>query len=149
MRTLIILLIPVLFACTSNKPEQHHLKLWYNQPAKAWTEALPVGNGRLGAMVYGTVEQEHIQFNEETLWTGQPHDYAHEGAYDYLDDIRSLLFEGKQKEAEELAMEQFMGVPLRQKAYQPFGDVYVRFEGHGEYTDYHRELDIKNAVAGS
>ena len=141
-----MLLMVVTFACTSNKSEQNHQKLWYNQPAKAWTEALPLGNGRLGAMVYGTVEQEHIQFNEETLWTGQPHCYDHEGAYQYLNEIRELLFEGKQKEAENLAMEQFMSVPLRQKAYQPFGDIYLKFEGHGDYTDYYRELDIQNAI---
>jgi alpha-L-fucosidase 2 len=73
--------------------------LWYNQPAKQWTEALPLGNGRLGAMVYGRTENEMIQFNEETLWTGQPHDYAHKGAYNYLDELRQLLWDGKQEMA--------------------------------------------------
>jgi alpha-L-fucosidase 2 len=147
MRTLTLLVLAATFACTSNQPEHHDLRLWYDEPANTWTEALPVGNGRLGAMVYGTVAQEHVQFNEETLWTGHPHDYAHEGAYEYLDEIRTLLFDGKQKEAEELAMQQFMSDPLRQKAYQPFGDVYIKFEDHDDYTDYCRELDIKNGIS--
>jgi alpha-L-fucosidase 2 len=146
MRTLTLLVLAATFACTSNQPEHHDLRLWYDEPAAAWTEALPIGNGRLGAMVFGTVSEEHIQFNEETLWTGHPHDYAHEGAYEYLDEIRTLLFDGKQKEAEELAMQQFMSDPLRQKAYQPFGDVYIKFEDHDDYTDYCRELDIKNGI---
>lgn len=79
------------------------LKLWYNQPAKIWTEALPIGNGRMAAMIYGGTDKETIQFNEETVWTGQPHDYAHKGAFQYLDSIRGLLFAGKQQDAHQLA----------------------------------------------
>ena len=79
------------------------LKLWYKQPAAQWTEALPVGNGRIGAMIFGGLERDRIQFNEETLWTGGPRQYSRPGAYRYLDTIRQLLFEGKQKEAEALA----------------------------------------------
>jgi alpha-L-fucosidase 2 len=86
------------------------LKLWYNKPAVKWTEALPIGNGRLGAMVFGGVEQDRIQFNEETLWTGEPREYNRKGAYKYLDTIRQLLFAGKQKEAEQLAEKEFMGL---------------------------------------
>lgn len=86
------------------------LKLWYRQPANKWTEALPIGNGRLGAMVFGGVETERLQFNEETLWTGGPRDYNRKGAYRYLDTLRQLLFAGKQREAEMLAEEQFMGL---------------------------------------
>jgi alpha-L-fucosidase 2 len=85
------------------------LKLWYNKPATKWVEALPIGNGRLGAMIFGGVEQDRIQFNEETLWTGEPRDYNRGGAANYLPQIRKLLFEGKQKEAEQLAEEHFMG----------------------------------------
>ena len=85
------------------------LKLWYSKPAIKWTEALPLGNGRIGAMVFGGIEQDRIQFNEETLWTGQPRDYNRKGAYKYLDSIRQLLFAGKQKEAEALAEKEFMG----------------------------------------
>ncbi len=136
------------FSCTNQiQYEETDLKLWYEQPAKSWNEALPVGNGRLGAMVFGTVSRERIQFNEETLWTGEPHNYAHEGAYDYLDSIRQFLFKGEQRKAENLASEKFMSVPLRQMAYQPFGDLIIEFPGHEEYTDYTRLLDIQNAVA--
>ena len=123
------------------------MKLWYRQPAKEWTEALPVGNGRLGAMVFGGTEHERLQFNEDTLWTGQPHEYQHEGAVKYLPVVRQLLFEGKQREAEELAMEQMMSVPVRQEKYQPFGDLHLDFPGHGEMSDYRRELDIDSAVS--
>lgn len=86
------------------------VKLWYKQPAVKWTEALPIGNGRIGAMVFGGVENDRIQFNEETLWSGEPRSYSRLGAYKYLDSIRNLLFAGKQKEAEALAEKEFMGL---------------------------------------
>lgn len=137
-------LMVIAFAC---KPSQNTpLKLWYDHPAEEWTEALPVGNGRMGAMIFGGVEKEHIQFNEETLWTGEPHDYAHPGASRYLDEIRRLLSEGRQEEAERLATEEFMSVPVRQKDYQPFGDLYLEFPAHDTYDNYRRELDISNAI---
>lgn len=90
------------------------LKLWYNKPATKWTEALPLGNGRIGAMVFGGVENDRIQFNEETLWSGGPRNYSRPGVHKYLDSIRQLLFAGKQKEAEALAEKEFMG----QKSYE-------------------------------
>jgi alpha-L-fucosidase 2 len=100
-----------MFSCVANTVySQSQLKLWYDKPAVKWTEALPIGNGRLGAMIFGGVQQDRIQFNEETLWTGEPRDYQREGAYKYLNPIRQLLFDGKQKEAEQLAGEQFMGM---------------------------------------
>jgi len=125
----------------------HAMKLWFDKPARQWVEALPVGNGRLGAMVFGGVVVERVQFNEDTLWTGKPHEYHHDGAVKFLPTLRQLLWEGKQKEAEELAMREFMSVPLRQKAYQPFGDLRLRFDGHEQATDYRRELDLDSAVA--
>ncbi len=137
-------LLLMLVSCTVE--EEAQLKLWYNKPAQEWTEALPLGNGRMGAMVFGGVVDEHIQFNEETLWKGQPTGYAHKDAYKYLGQIRQLLFEGKQHEAEELAMKEFMSVPLKQQAYQPFGDIYINFPGHENYAGYYRELDISKAI---
>ena len=122
-------------------------RLWYNRPAEKWTEALPIGNGRLGAMVFGGIEDERLQFNEDTLWTGKPHDYSHPGAAEYLPVVRKLLFEGKQREAEALAMKQMMSVPLRQHAYQPFGDLNLHFPNLQEPSDYRRELDLDTAVA--
>jgi alpha-L-fucosidase 2 len=123
------------------------LTLWYQRPAVNWVEALPVGNGRMGAMVFGGTVQEHIQFNEDTLWTGQPHEYHHEGAVKFLPELRRLLAEGKQKEAHELGMKEFMSIPLRQKAYQPCGDLWLDFPGHEAVTDYTRTLDLDAAVA--
>ncbi len=120
--------------------------LWYNEPAEKWTEALPVGNGRLGAMIFGKTDIERLQFNEDTLWTGGPHDYAHEGAKDHLPEIRRLLFEGKQREAEKLAMDEFMSVPLRQRSYQPFGDVLLDF-GHDKVENYRRGLSLDLGLA--
>ena len=122
------------------------LALWYRQPAAAWTEALPTGNGRLAGMVFGGIEHERIQFNEHTVWTGEPHDYAHPGAAKYLAEIRQLLFDGKQKEAEKLAGEQFMSVPLGQKTYQAFGDIRLEF-AHAGATAYRRALDLDTGVA--
>ncbi|MCC6538478.1 MAG: glycoside hydrolase family 95 protein, partial [Bryobacterales bacterium] len=122
------------------------LELWYREPATDWNAALPVGNGRLGAMVFGGVEEERIQFNESTVWTGEPHSYAHAGAHQHLAEIRRLLFAGQQREAEVLAMREFMGVPVRQKAYQPFGDVLIRFDD-GAARDYRRSLDLNTATA--
>ncbi len=122
------------------------MKLWYQQPAKEWTEALPVGNGRLGAMIFGGVKNEKIQFNEDTLWTGGPHEYQHAGAVAYLPVVRKMLFEGKQHEAEKLAGEQMMSVPLRQEKYQPFGSVLLHFPELFELREgsrqYRRQLDL-------
>jgi alpha-L-fucosidase 2 len=142
---LVFPLILALFVAATAVADQP-LVLWSERPAKAWTEAFPVGNGRLGGMVFGGADQERIQFNEDTLWTGCPQDYSHPGAKEYLSEIRKLLWEGKQKEAEDLALAHFMSVPLRQMAYQPFGDLRLSFE-HGDVSDYRRDLDLDAAVA--
>ncbi len=125
------------------------LSLWYHQPARVWLEALPVGNGSLGAMIFGGIEEERLQFNESTVWTGGPHEYQHPGAVRFLPRIRELLAQGMQKEAEALAEKEFMSLPLGQMAYQPMGDLVIRFEGQeGEVSDYHRGLDLGQGVAG-
>jgi alpha-L-fucosidase 2 len=100
----------LLFFVLNAAAQQDNSQLWYTKPAQKWTDALPLGNGRIGAMVYGGVKDDHIQFNEETLWTGKPRDYNRKGAFKYLGQIRQFLSEGKQREAEELAQEQFMGL---------------------------------------
>ncbi|MFP4055586.1 MAG: glycosyl hydrolase family 95 catalytic domain-containing protein [Candidatus Brocadiia bacterium] len=144
------LLLPVLAALGRRAPGGeggNPMVLWYERPAAKWVEALPVGNGRLGAMVFGRPAAERIQFNEDTLWVGEPHDYAHEGAAEHLPTIRRLLFEGKRREAERLAMREFMSVPLRQMPYQPFGDLLLAFAGHEEVGGYRRQLDIDQGVA--
>ena len=123
------------------------LQLWYPRPAEKWVEALPLGNGRLGAMVFGGITNEHVQFNEDTVWTGRPHEYHREGAVNTLPLLRQLLWEGKQKEAENLAMREFMSDPLRQKAYQPFGDVHLQLFHSDQVTHYRRDLDLETGVA--
>ena len=133
-------------ASPADCPERHW-RFRYGAPAKEWVEALPIGNGSLGAMVFGRTAQERIQFNEDTLWTGHPRDYQHPGAADVLPELRRLLYEGKQKQAEKRAMERFMSDPLRQCAYQPFGDLMLHFEGHDVATTYRRSLDLETALA--
>ncbi len=123
------------------------LVLWYDKPAVEWTEALPLGNGSIGAMVYGRPEKEIIQFNEETLWTGQPHNYAHRGAYRYLNRLRKLLWDGEQQKAEELANKHFMSQPFGQQAYQPFGNIEIYFPGHSGVKNYRRSLNLENAIS--
>ena len=123
------------------------LRLWYSKPAGPWEEALPIGSGRLGAMIFGGTTDERIQFNEDTLWTGRPHDYVREGAGSHRDEIRRLMFEGKVAEAVPLIRQKFLSDPVRQKAYQPFGDLRLHFSGHEGATDYRRELDLDSAIA--
>ena len=131
------------------QPANSH-SLWYRQPAETWNDALPVGNGRMGAMVFGGVASERIQFNEATVWTGEPHDYSHKGAAKFLPQLRELLFADRQKEAEDLAMREFMSEPVRQKAYQAFGDVLIDFAGlppGAVPANYRRSLNLSTAVA--
>jgi alpha-L-fucosidase 2 len=97
-------------------------------------------------MVFGGVPTERIQFNEDTLWKGQPHCYDRAGAGKYLDEIRQLLRDGKVNDAERVARANFLSDPVRQKAYQPFGDLHLTFAGLGDITDYRRELDLNSAV---
>lgn len=123
------------------------LKLWYTRPAKAWVEALPIGNGRLGAMVFGNVEQETIQLNEHTVWSGSPNRNDSPEALASLPEIRRLIFEGKQKEAEQLANKTIITKKSHGQKFQPVGNLHLMFTGHDNYTNYYRELDIERAVA--
>ncbi|MCZ8513510.1 glycoside hydrolase family 95 protein [Paenibacillus filicis] len=127
---------------------ENGLKLWYREPAKKWNEALPVGNGRLGGMIFGTVAQEKIQLNEDTVWYGGPvRGNSHE-AKSYIPEIRRLLFEGKQQEAEHLTRMSLMSAPKYLHPYQPLGDLLIYFLGQDETPeDYYKELDLDTAVA--
>ena len=126
--------------------QQH--RLWYNQPAMTWTQALPIGNGVMGGMVFGTPAVEHIQINEETIWAGQPNNVLNPNAKEALPEVRRLIFEGKYKEAQELANAKVMpnaagknmGMP-----FQPFGDLYIAMPGHADYRNYERWLDLDDA----
>jgi alpha-L-fucosidase 2 len=122
-------------------------QLWYTHPAAKWEEALPVGSGRLGAMVFGGTAEERIQFNEDTLWLGRPHNYVRAGSADIVPQVQQLLAEGKVIAAQDLARSKMLSDPVRQLPYQPFGDLRLSFPGHAAATDYHRELDLETAVA--
>ncbi len=127
------------------EPSNHIL--WYDQPAQNWNEALPIGNGRLGGMVFGNVYSDHIQLNEETIWAGQPNNNANPEAREYLPKVRQLVWEGKYKEAQDMATAHVQSRTNHGMPYQPFGDLYINFPGQGEYTQYYRELSLDSARA--
>ena len=127
---------------------QTGLKLWYKQPSgDTWENALPVGNGRLGAMVYGNVEKEIIQLNEHTLWSGSPNRNDNPLLLDSLAFIRKLIFDGKQKEAEQMAGRVILSKKSHGQMFQPLGNLHLAFDGHQNFSNYYRELDIEKAVA--
>lgn len=144
MKNRLIGLCIVCACCLMAKADD--LKLWYQQPAKVWTEALPLGNSRLGAMVYGGVVNEQIQLNEETVWGGGPHRNDSPKAFGVLPKVRELIFAGREKEAEKVMADNFFtgqhGMP-----FQTIGSLMLEFDGHADYSDYRRELDLERAVA--
>lgn len=127
-------------------------KLWYDQPAEEWTGGLPLGNGRLLAVVQGGVHREQIQFNEDTIWTGQPIERDKPGGHKCLAEVRRLMFDGKYYEAERLVEEKMLGLRLEfgMHTYQTLGDLNLAFKYLGnakEFTDYYRELDLDTGIA--
>jgi alpha-L-fucosidase 2 len=136
----------VQFLGTASAPSEP-LSLWYRSPAKAWTEALPVGNGRLGAMVFGGVNQERLQLNEDTIWAGGPYDPASPEALGALPEVRRLIFEGKYKQAERLISEKVMARPLRQMPYETLGDLLLTFQEVAAVENYRRDLSLDTATA--
>ena len=110
--------------------------LRYQRPAKDWNEALPIGNGRLGAMVFGGTGSERIQLNEDTIWAGERRDRGNPAAFENLAEVRRLLFAGKPAEAEDLAERTMIAIPKRLPPYQPLGDLLLRFPGHEEMLLY-------------
>ena len=121
-------------------------KLWYRQPAVEWTEALPIGNGRLGAMVFSGVAREHLQLNEDTLWAGGPYQPTNPEALPHLEELRALIFAGRYTEAELLANQHAMAKPHLEMSYQPAGDLRLDFAGGEAAEEYRRELDLDRAV---
>jgi alpha-L-fucosidase 2 len=125
------------------------LRLWYVRPARQWVEALPVGNGRLGAMVFGDPCNEIIQLNENTVWAGKP--YRNDNLYsiEALPEVRKLIFQGKYKEAQYLVNQRFISKISQGMPYQTVGDLKLFFQGHENYSSYYRELDIEKAIVSS
>jgi alpha-L-fucosidase 2 len=131
----------------ANASPDDSLLLWYDKPATEWTEALPVGNGRLGAMIFGGPANEQLQLNEDTLYAGSPYDPNNPEALKALPEARRLIFEGKYKEAHDLVGAKMMANPIKQMPYEPVGDLKLTFPGHDSFTDYRRELDLNTAIA--
>ena len=120
-------------------------QLWYSQPAKHWLEALPIGNSHLGAMVYGGTKEEEIQLNEETFWSGSPHNNNSLESKEHLQEVRDLIFEGKEKDAHALLDKYFIKGPHGMR-YLPLGSVKLKFDFKEEATQYRRELNLGDAT---
>ncbi len=166
----LIMLFIVFTSCKQFTGRESHLKLWYNQPANAqipddpdgwkddpeWLKALPLGNGSLGVVVFGDVNKERIQLNEESMWSGSPDDNDNPEAYMALNTIRGLLFEGKYREATELTNRTQIcrgagsghgnGANVPYGSFQTLGDLYIEFTQKGDYENYYRELDLNEAI---
>ncbi len=144
-------------ARAAGSEDGNRLRLWYRQPAKQWTEALPIGNGRLGAMVFGDVKKERLQLNEVSLWSGSPQDADNPEALAALHEIRQLIFDDEYVQANALANKKLIckgagsararGAKLPYGSYQTLGDLTLTFDGSEEASDYHRELDLDTATA--
>ncbi|MBI5833699.1 MAG: glycoside hydrolase N-terminal domain-containing protein [Armatimonadetes bacterium] len=115
---------------------------WYRQPAAQWVEALPIGNGRLGAMVHGGVARERLQLNEGTFWAGGPYEPGNSDVKEPLAEARALIFAGKYREAQKVVDDKLFGRPKGQMSYQPIGDLLLTFPGGETAADYRRELDL-------
>ena len=127
--------------------QDHQLRLWYSQPASEWLHALPIGNGRLGAMVFGGTASERLQLNEDTVWGGGPYSPANVGGVDQLAEIRRRVFANDWSGAQTLINDEFMGTPLGELPYQVVGNLGIDFSGADGATNYYRELDLTTAVA--
>ncbi len=139
---------PDLFNNIQNKSFDPATLLWYNAPAKIWDDALPVGNGRLGAMIFGDPENERIQFNEETYWSGGPYSSVVAGGAKYLPEVQDLVFKEKWLEAQKLFGRKLMGYPVEQHKYQPMGNLVLQFDNGNGYTNYKRWLDLTTGITG-
>lgn len=120
--------------------------LWYKAPASVWEEAMPIGNGRLGAMVFGKNSEERIQLNEETYWSGGPYSTVVKGGYKVLPEIQKNLFEGNPIKAHKLFGRNLMGFPVEQQKYQALANIILSFKNEKEVTDYKRWLDLKTGI---
>src|SRR5699024_3630988 len=131
----------------SEKPQHTNIQdLWYNQQADNWMQALPVGNGRLGAMVFGNTDQEHLQLNEDSMWPGGPTLGDSKGTAEDLAELRSLIDQGTVHQADKCIVDKFSHLEVT-RSHQTAGDLFIDFKRDGEITDYRRGLDFDNALA--
>lgn len=120
--------------------------MWYNQPAEQWEDALPVGNGRIGAMVFGKYGEEKIQLNEETYWSGGPYSTVVKGGYKKLPEIQKAIFDGEPIKAHQLFGRHLMGYPVEQQKYQALANLHLFFTDQDTATHYRRSLDLKTGL---
>ncbi len=139
----------LLFACQTKQKQASQLCLWYKQPAKIWVEALPVGNGRLGAMVYGNPNNEVIQINEESIWAGCKIENNNPNALKHLSELRQALFKSEYDKAKKIAEENMVGTPPEVRSYQPFGNLLIHYQWDSTPTAYSRQLDLETGIAST
>jgi alpha-L-fucosidase 2 len=137
----------MLLATTCFSQSAQNLKLWFDKPANYWEEALPIGNGRIAAMMFGNPAQERLQINEGTFWAGSPGSNENPKGKEDYPKVQQLIFEGKYKEATDLAQQSLIAPNKRYCAhYQTLGSVYFSFPGHSDYKNYYRDLNLENAL---
>ncbi|MCF6358801.1 MAG: glycoside hydrolase family 95 protein, partial [Draconibacterium sp.] len=141
---IIALLATLTTSCFAPKDELKKTEIWFNQPAKNWNEAIPIGNGALGGMVYGGIESDTVKINEETLWSGEPRDLQNYEAIKYLPEIRQLLLDGKTQKAEELINKTMLGE--YNENYLPMGDLVINTTPIGKAENYNRQLNLDNGI---
>ena len=127
--------------------QQKDLELWYKQPAATWTDALPIGNGRIGAMVYGNASHEIIQLNEESVWAGSKMNNNNPEAKAHLPEIQAAIFRKDYKEALSLSKKYMIGTPPNVRSYQPLGNLFVDYQWKSAPTNYRRSLNINNGIS--
>jgi alpha-L-fucosidase 2 len=145
-----IVFIPLLFAkCDKEDVTVQDYRLWFDEPADEWTEALPVGNGRLGAMIFGNPDNERLQINEESLWAGTQINNNNPEFLEYLPEIRQLIFDGEYRKAYEMANKYLLGTPPRVRSYQILGDIFLDYHHDGEISGYKRDLNLNTGISST
>ena len=135
------------FAFQNEKLSAAAMLLWYTHPADKWENAFPVGNGRLGAMVFGRTDEEQIQLNEDTYWSGGPYSTVVKGGAQALPELQKLIFDGQYKQAHVLFGRRFLGYPIEQQKYQPLGNLVIKFPNKDAVSDYRHQLSLDTAIA--
>ncbi len=144
---LLLLMSTIVFTSCDSSSDETTYRLWYKQPANEWTDALPVGNGRLGAMVFGNVQNERIQLNEESLWAGVRRNCNNPQSLNYLEEVQQLLLNDKNNEALDVAQKHLMGVPPRIRSYQTLGDIFIHLDiDSAKISEYERSLDLNTGI---
>ena len=129
--------------------ESNPMKLWYRQPANVWEEALPIGNGNMGAMVFGNPAKEHLQLNHDEFWAGSPYNNSNPRGPQALEKVRKQIEQGEYKAADSTMNADFVAKKVHGMPYQTVGDLFLKFDNHESYSDYYRELDIQKAITTS